>query len=248
MRRFDRLCLHLASGIALAALGGLASAQSMLQIVPGSPRYQEPVYARINFGSAGHCIYGAQVSMTGVNNITISDAYIIDICSYSYDVELGRFPSGNYTVQLLNPTGQPVTAQFTVGPPPSPTSYPGTVPAVNYSGMWWNALESGWGLSISQGPTHQFFAVWFVYDAAGLPTWYTLEMGGWTRTNVQTVYTGSVYRYMGPHFATAFDASMVAGTLVGTGSLMFRSATTGRFDYTIDGTSGFKEIVRMPVD
>lgn len=37
--------------------------------------------------------------------------------------------------------------------------------------------ESGWGLTIVRRPTDVLFAVWFVYDAPGKPTWYTLEPG-----------------------------------------------------------------------
>lgn len=221
--------------------------------MPASPRYQEPVYARIDPGrlGAGFCIYGARVSMSGTI-ITIALDFIIDIgCGPSHDVELGRFPTGNYTVQLQDLTGS-ANAQFTVGPrmPQGPTNGAGggTVPAVNFSGMWWNDLESGWGLSISQGPTNQLFAVWFVYDAAGLPTWYTLELGRWHVTWGATEYSGSVYRYTGPHFATAFDPNKVVGTPVGTGTLTFWDAYWGRFDFTIAGTSGSKVITRLPIE
>ena len=243
--RSDRFRPGVASGLALVALCGLAGAQATLQIIPASPRYQEPVYARID--SFGQCIYGAQVSMNGTV-ITIKDDYVVDICAYSYDVELGRFPAGTYAVQLLLPTADPLIAQFTVGARMAQTGFPGTVPAVNYSGMWWNASESGWGLSISQGSTNQVFAVWFMYDTAGLPTWYTLELGSWTSTGLQSVYSGSIFRYTGPNFANTFDPNEVVGTMVGTGTLRFDSAGTGRLDYTIAGTSGSKKIARLPVD
>jgi hypothetical protein len=185
--------------------------------------------------------------MSGTN-ITIEIDYIIDICYFPYDVELGRFPAGNYTVELVDTIGPPVTAAFTVGPRMPQTPYPGTVPPENYSGMWWNALESGWGLSVSQGSTKQLFAVWFVYDEAGMPTWYTLEMGGWTGTSFQTEYSGFIFRYTGPYLATAFDQNKVVGTMVGTGTLTFSSANTGRFEYVIAGTRGFKDLARLPID
>ena len=48
--------------------------------------------------------------------------------------------------------GQPaVTVDFTVAPPVRSAAYPGKVPAVNYTDLWWNAAESGWGINV----THQ---------------------------------------------------------------------------------------------
>jgi hypothetical protein len=66
-------------------------------------------------------------------------------------------------------------------------------------------------LSISEGPTNQRFATWFTYDAAGMPTWYTLELGSWRVFWNNSTYSGSVYRYTGPYFATAFDANKHRG-------------------------------------
>jgi hypothetical protein len=114
--------------------------------------------------------------------------------------------------------------------------------------MWWNERESGWGLSISQGPTNQLFAVWFVYDAAGVPTWYTLESGQWRVSWSGSTYTGWLYRYTGPPFTAVFDPTRVTGALVGTGVLSFRDAFTGRLDYSMVGTSGYKEITRLPIE
>jgi hypothetical protein len=253
MPRLDQFCLWLSPGLAVIALCSVANAQTTLQIMPASPRYQEPVYARIDPGrlAGGFCIYGATVSMSGAD-ITIGLDFIIDIgCGPPYDVELGHFPTGNYTVHLPNLPG-PASAQFTVGPrmPQGSTNGggSGTVPAVNFSGMWWNALESGWGLSISQGPTNQLFAAWFVYDATGMPTWYTLELGSWRVFWNDSTYSGSVYKYAGPYFATTFDPNRVMGTWVGTGTLTFWDAYTGRFEYTIAGTSGSKVITRLPIE
>jgi len=252
MPRFDRFCLGLSSGLTMVALCTLANAQATLQIMPASPRYQEPVYARITPDRmSGLYLYGAKVSMSGTG-ITIVPEAIIEIGAGPYfDVELGRFPTGDFTVYLQDPLG-PASAQFTVGPrmPQGPTNGggPGTVPAVNFSGMWWNDLEPGWGLSISQGATNRLFAVWFVYNVAGTPTWYTLELGGWRVYWNDSEYSGSIYEYTGPYFATAFDPNKVAGTLVGTGTLTFWDPYRGRFDFTIAGTSGSKVITRLPIE
>jgi hypothetical protein len=252
MPRPDRFRLLLSVALALAAFCGQANAQATLQIMPASPRYQEPVYARITPDRmSGLYIYGAKVSMSGAA-ISITPEWIIEIgAGRSFDVELGRFPAGTYTVQLDSGSA-PANVSFTVGPrmPQGPTdgAGPGTVPAVDYSGMWWNERESGWGMSISQGPTNQLFAAWFVYDAAGVPTWYTLETGQWMVNWGEASYSGWLYRYTGPPLATAFDPAKVAGTLVGTGILRFFDAFTGQLEYTMVGTSGYKAITRLPIE
>jgi len=252
MPRLVRTWLGLSAALAMAAFCSQASAQATLEIVPASPRYEEPVYARITPDRmSGLYIYGAKVSMSGTA-ISIAPEWIIEIgAGGPFDVELGRFPAGSYTVQLYF-GNVPVSAPFTVGPrmPQGPQNgwSGGTVPAVDYSGMWWNERESGWGLSISQGPTNQLFAAWFVYDAAGVPTWYTLESGQWTVGWGETRYSGWLYRYTGSPFATAFDPNSVVGALVGTGVLRFSDASTGRLDYTMVGVSGYKEITRLPIE
>src|SRR4249920_1151026 len=85
---------------------------------------------------------------------------------------------------------------------------PGKAPS--YEGLWWNASESGWGVSIAhQGDT--LFAVWYTYDHDGSPMWLfmpdaqlvgdametsmgmiDMEMMGMPRYS--PMYSGSLYR------------------------------------------------------
>ena len=241
-RRQVRRRLGLSVLVAAAAMCGPAHGQATLEIVPSSPRYQEPVYARLDFQASGYCLTDASVSM---NDSTLSVTYDGDqgMCLSTVDVELGRFPVGNYMVLVLNPREPPILKSFTVSRPPTVGS-----PRVDYSGMWWNPAESGWGLSISHGPTHQFFAAWFVYDAAGAPTWYTLESGGWAVSASQTSYDGRVYRYTGPYLGSAFDPAKVAAKDVGTARVTFSSASSGNLTYSIEGVSGFKTITRLSIE
>ena len=138
--------------------------------------------------------------------ISVRYQRLIELCGYDYDVELGRFPAGTYTVVVQ---GQ-APVQFTVGPSSSTPAapYPGNQPVVDYSGMWWTPSESGWGLSISQGATNQVFAVWFVYGQSGEPTWYTLQPGSWTSSNVYSTYTGPIYKTDGPLFRRCLQSSL----------------------------------------
>ena len=230
--------------IATACSTGIAQT---VQIIPAAPRYQEPVYARIKESSSSFyaCIYAAQVTMEG-NVLSVKYQRLIELCGYDYDVELGRFPAGTYTVKVQDQA--PV--QFTVGVSnSSPTeTYPGNQPTVNYSDLWWSPSESGWGLSIAQGATNKLFAVWFAYAPSGEPVWYTLQPGAWTSSNVYATYTGPIYKTTGPYFGGAFNPASVAVKEVGTGTLSFRYANSGTFRYTIDGVQGTKNIERMAIE
>jgi hypothetical protein len=108
MSRIDRFVRRLSWGFVLIALCTCASAQMTLEIIPASPRYEEPVYARIVPGrGSGFYVFGAKLSMSGTG-ITIEPDYIIEIGGGgAFDVLLGRFPSGEFTVQLMLPSGGP---------------------------------------------------------------------------------------------------------------------------------------------
>ncbi len=230
----------------LAGLFCTASMAQSVEIIPASPRFLEPVYARIKENESPYgCIYAAQVSMDGTV-ISVRYQRLIDLCGYDYDVELGRFPAGTYTVAVQ---GQ-APVQFTVGASSStPTApYPGNQPVVNYSGMWWTPSESGWGMSISQGATNQVFAAWFVYGQSGEPVWYTLQPGSWTSSNVYSTYTGPIYKTTGPYFGGPFNPASAGVRQVGTGTLSFRYANRGMFSYVVEGVQGVKNIERMAIE
>lgn len=229
------------------ALFWSAAGALTVSVIPGSPRYLEPVYVRLTPDVfSGENIFAAQVSMNGTD-ITVQYQAILEIGQYYYDVELGRFPAGTYTVQVQSRSG-PLSAQFTVAPAMRSTSHPGNVPAVNYSDLWWNPSESGWGLSVSHGPTNVLFAVWFVYDAAGKPAWYTLQPGQWETANIYTTYRGPIYKTSGPYFGGVFDPGQVGEAQVGSGTLSFRDSNNGTFSYVIEGVAGSKTITREPIE
>ena len=222
------------------AIGDALSAQ----IIPGSPRYLEPVYIRIK-PRISHCVIGAKATMVGTT-ISVEYVKIVELCGYDYDVALGRFPAGTYTVNVQNEA----TVQFTVGASTLklPATYPGNEPSVDYSGMWWSPAESGWGLTIAQGATNKMFAGWFVYGPSGEPIWYTLEPGNWTSSAVLTTYTGPIFKTTGPYFGNVFNPASVVARQVGSGTLSFRYFNKGTFQYNVDGIQGTKNIERMIIE
>jgi hypothetical protein len=159
---------------------------------------------------------------------------------YAFDVDLGRFPPGNYVVEVVSfeTQGTLFSTAFTVTETHAGNPYP----VVDYTDHWWDAQESGWGISIMQHPSDRLFAVWFVYNQSRQPIWYTLQ-GSWI-TYAQ--FTGPVYKTTGPYFGGPFDPTQVGITQVGTGTLTFNDYTTGNFSYTVEGVSGSKPITRLP--
>lgn len=115
---------------------------------------------------------------------------------------------------------------------------------VDYTDLWFNAAESGWGLNIVEHASHNIFAVWFTYGADGKPAWYVMPGGGWTSP---TTFSGNLYSTSGPAASAAtFNGSSVAVHQVGSATLTFSDASTGTWSYTINGVSGSKSITRQP--
>ena len=115
-----------------------------------------------------------------------------------------------------------------------------TAPAVDYTDLWWNPSESGWGMAV----THQFgvmFLTWFVYDNSGKPMWYAA-----TRCTVSGAgCSGTLYRATGPAFGPTFDPSMIQAFSAGTVSASFTDANNGTLSYTVNGVTSSKIIARQ---
>ena len=117
-------------------------------------------------------------------------------------------------------------------------------PAYDFTDLWWNPSESGWGLNLIQHPNGIIFAIWYTYDASGKMTWYHLPSGTWTDS---MTYTGTLYAVAGPAFTVnPFNAAMVKRTAVGSATLSFSSSSSGTWSYSVDGASGSKPISRLP--
>ena len=118
-----------------------------------------------------------------------------------------------------------------------------TGPAYDFTDLWWNPNESGWGLNIIQHANNLIFAIWYTYDAEGKMTWFHMPQGTWTDS---MTYTGDLYAAAGPSFANpTFNASQVKRRAVGTATLHFTSSGNGTWSYSVDGVAGTKQIERL---
>ena len=114
---------------------------------------------------------------------------------------------------------------------------------IDYTDLWWNAAESGWGMTIVQHASGVIFAVWYTYGEDGKRTWFVLPSATWSAGNV---YTGAIYSTAGPAYTSKFDSSLVRRTQVGNATLAFSDANHATFTYSVQGVSGTRAITRLP--
>ena len=116
-----------------------------------------------------------------------------------------------------------------------------SAPNANYTDMWWNPAESGWGISFAQhAGSNQVFAVWYTYDpreaapsGRSKPLWFVMPGGNWTSPNR---LTGTVYVTNGVPFHQGGSNTRV--TPVGTFTFEFANASAGTFTYNVSPPSG----------
>ena len=113
------------------------------------------------------------------------------------------------------------------------------VASVDYTDLWWNPNESGWGMAMAQ-QTGNIFLAWYVYQSNGQPTWYVASN---CSINADTC-SGNLYATTGPAFGPTFDPTQVHVTTVGTIFVNFTDPNNASLTYTVNGVSGTKNITR----
>src|SRR5262249_19920827 len=82
--------------------------------------------------------------------------------------------------------------------------------AVDYTDLWYNPKESGWGMAMAQQNTNVFLA-WYVYDTDGAPIWVVAPNCVLNGSSC----AGTLYSTTGPPFGPTFDPSQVKVTTAG---------------------------------
>jgi hypothetical protein len=235
--------------MSLATLAFLAAS-----LVPAQPTSFDTVVLRI---STDACNFGADTVRVTMSANVIRVTRGGENCSppgppIMADVQLGALPAGDYRVEthsVYDPAGPASeTIAFQVRDPVEVAVFPPPPrPVTDYTGLWFNPAESGWGLSLHQGATHNMFGLFFVYDANGQPEWYSLQGGRW---NSSTSWSATIFRTTGPTFLTgAFDPTQVHYVNAGQAQIEFRQSPgeegMARFTYTVNGVSAARTIRRM---
>jgi hypothetical protein len=110
----------------------------------------------------------------------------------------------------------------------------------DFSDLWWNAAESGWGMQLVRGGDATF-ATLFVYDAGERPVFYTA-----TLSEAGSVWSGTLYETTGSWFgAGSFDPSH--HTVRAVGAMTFAPLATGAatLTYSVDGSNVTKNVTRQ---
>ena len=118
-----------------------------------------------------------------------------------------------------------------------------TGPNLRSNDLWWATFaEDGWGMNIAQ-QGRVLFPVWYTYDAAGKPTFFTAQGGSWNGT----VWSGTVYAHTSAAWlGVPYNGSQFTATKVGTISLEFNDASNATMTYTVNGFTQVKHIERQP--
>ena len=117
----------------------------------------------------------------------------------------------------------------------------GAAPMGDYTDLWWNPDEPGWGLAVLQHANNHVVAVWLTYDRDNRAAWLILP-GRWRATNV---LEGTIFRTAGSPFDQPFDAALSDATPVGHGRIEFKADGTGTATFVVDGQTVVKPIKRQ---
>lgn len=124
-----------------------------------------------------------------------------------------------------------------------------TTRTVDYSDLWFNPNESGWGANVIQQDTTLFVTL-FVYGSNNQPAWYVASAATLQGSGSPTAtFSGTLYRTSGPYFgASAFSSGSVQVTPVGTFTFSASQPGAATLSYTVDGVAVTKSVVRQTWD
>ncbi|MBI1777945.1 MAG: hypothetical protein HYR63_21620 [Proteobacteria bacterium] len=118
--------------------------------------------------------------------------------------------------------------------------------AQNYSDIWWDPSEGGWGLSLADHDT-RLYGVLYTYAPDGRPVWYVIPSGTFTET--KRFFVGDIYETSGSPYNAAFNANQVNMVKVGTARLDFAPpglpAGTALLSSTIGSLTETKQVQRF---
>ncbi len=112
--------------------------------------------------------------------------------------------------------------------------------AHEYSDLWWNPSESGWGVQFVQSDEFMF-ATAFVQRLDKTADWYA----GQLNLGANGVWSGPLYSVTGSYFGGPWNPADVNATQVGTMTFTPSSPTTGVLTYNVGTTIVTKNITRQ---
>jgi hypothetical protein len=118
--------------------------------------------------------------------------------------------------------------------------------ATNFSDLWWNPQESGWGANIVQQGERAFVTL-FVHGPDGEPTWLVAPDVSIYAYGAQGLphFRGTLYRVRGSWLGGVFDPANTRATPVGLLYVSPQSRSTILLDYSVDGLEVRKTLTRQ---
>jgi hypothetical protein len=117
-------------------------------------------------------------------------------------------------------------------------------PSDDYSGLWSDPAEPGWGLSIAQNAANHVFAAWFTHDAQANATWLVMPGGDWKSA---VDLEGTLYRARSSAWDAEYDPAQFTVVPAGSLDLQFNADGTATATFSVDGRSVVKTLQRQPI-
>ena len=121
--------------------------------------------------------------------------------------------------------------------------------AGDYTDLWWNPQESGWGMNVVQ-QLETAFVTLFVYGQDGKPAWYSASDArviAYTAGGLP-LFSGTLVRTTGSWQGGQFDPGKTQRIPVGTITMEALSKERMRVEYTADGATVSKVVERLTFD
>ena len=115
------------------------------------------------------------------------------------------------------------------------------VQAKEYTDVYYDPAESGWGFFLVQSDTFQFLA-FFIYGSDGKPTWYVALLGD-DGTGTDT-YTGQIFATTGTYFPLPWNPAQYSPTAAGTATFKATDSYHAMFTYTVNGVGTVTKTVQ----
>jgi hypothetical protein len=114
----------------------------------------------------------------------------------------------------------------------------GRAAATDYTDIWYNPAENGWGVNVVQSDV-SLFLTFFIYGADGKPTWFT---GQQVTQDASGNFNGPLYATTGTYYMLPWAGASVA--LVGTVSFQPLGPYTAKLIYTVTGIGTVTKVIQ----
>jgi len=113
--------------------------------------------------------------------------------------------------------------------------------ATDYTDIWWNPTESGWGVNIAQSNTF-IFATFFVYGPGNVPAWYAATL----TQDATGAFTGDLFRTTGTDLGIVpFNPGDFTAIKVGTATFKPTAPDKAVLGYNVGAVAVNKNIQRQ---